>query len=178
MVKRWFIDTEFMEEPGWMNLLSIGMVSEDGTQKIYAINREADISRANDWVRRNVLPRLFRQWAQYAATIEQIRAEILQLIPPKPEDPGVEWSKPEFWGYYCDYDWVNFCWIFGRMMNLPKGYPMYCLDLKQVSKLNSGRAWDGTFQKQDESQEHHALNDACWNRETWLYLRSQSLVPQ
>jgi hypothetical protein len=39
---------------------------------------------------------------------------------------------PEFYGYYCDYDWVVFCWIFGKMNNLPKGFPMYCRDLKQT----------------------------------------------
>ena len=37
----------------------------------------------------------------------------------------------EFYAYYADYDWVVFCWIFGRMIDLPKGFPMYCNDLKQ-----------------------------------------------
>lgn len=39
--------------------------------------------------------------------------------------------SPEFYGYYADYDWVLFCSIFGTMMDLPKGFPMYCKDLKQ-----------------------------------------------
>lgn len=38
----------------------------------------------------------------------------------------------EFYGYYADYDWVVFCWIFGNMMKLPSGFPMYCNDLKQM----------------------------------------------
>lgn len=37
----------------------------------------------------------------------------------------------EFWGYFSDYDWVLFCTIFGTMMDLPSGFPMYCRDLKQ-----------------------------------------------
>lgn len=41
-------------------------------------------------------------------------------------------SKPIFYGYFADYDWVVFCWIFGNMMSLPKGFPMYCRDLKQM----------------------------------------------
>lgn len=41
-------------------------------------------------------------------------------------------SQPEFYGYYCDFDWVVFCWLFGKMINLPSGFPMYCIDLKQV----------------------------------------------
>lgn len=42
-------------------------------------------------------------------------------------------EKPiEFYGYFCDYDWVLFCSIFGDMMSLPVGFPMYCRDLKQT----------------------------------------------
>lgn len=41
-------------------------------------------------------------------------------------------TTPEFYGYYADYDWVLFCSLFGRMIDLPKGFPMYCKDLKQM----------------------------------------------
>lgn len=41
-------------------------------------------------------------------------------------------AQPEFYGYYADYDWVLFCSLFGTMMQLPKGFPMYCIDLKQT----------------------------------------------
>lgn len=40
--------------------------------------------------------------------------------------------NPQFYGYYADYDWVVFCWLFGRMIDLPKGFPKYCIDLKQL----------------------------------------------
>jgi len=38
----------------------------------------------------------------------------------------------EFYAYYADYDWVVFCWLFGRMIDLPTGFPMSCKDLKQM----------------------------------------------
>ena len=38
---------------------------------------------------------------------------------------------PEFYAYYADYDWVVFCQLFGTMMDLPREFPMYCVDLKQ-----------------------------------------------
>lgn len=38
----------------------------------------------------------------------------------------------EFYAYFADYDHVCFCWIFGKMMDLPKGFPRYCRDLKQM----------------------------------------------
>lgn len=41
-------------------------------------------------------------------------------------------QKHEFYAYYGDYDWVVFCQLFGRMIDLPKGFPMYCKDLKQT----------------------------------------------
>ncbi len=40
-------------------------------------------------------------------------------------------TEPEFYAYYADYDWVVFCSLFGTMMDLPEGFPMYCRDLKQ-----------------------------------------------
>jgi hypothetical protein len=40
-------------------------------------------------------------------------------------------GNPQFYGIYADYDWVVFCWLFGKMNDLPKGFPKYCNDLKQ-----------------------------------------------
>ena len=42
-----------------------------------------------------------------------------------------EYTNPRFIGYYSDYDWVVFCWIFGKMNYLPSHFPQYCYDLKQ-----------------------------------------------
>lgn len=40
--------------------------------------------------------------------------------------------KPKFYGYFADYDWVCFCWLFGNMMALPNGFQMFAHDLKQT----------------------------------------------
>lgn len=37
-----------------------------------------------------------------------------------------------FYAYFADYDWVVFCWLFGRMIDLPSNFPQYCNDLKQI----------------------------------------------
>lgn len=90
---------------------------------------------------------------------------------------------PEFYGYYADYDWVVFCWLFGTMMNLPKGFPMYCNDLKQILETR-GFACNGTtiplemwgkdikehpnYPKQ--TNEHNALSDARWNKQLYEFL--------
>jgi hypothetical protein len=50
-------------------------------------------------------------------------------------------TEMSFYAYYADYDWVAFCWLFGKMIDLPDGFPKYCKDLKQeldvaVNNLN------------------------------------------
>lgn len=41
-------------------------------------------------------------------------------------------SDTQVYAYYADYDWVVFCSLFGRMIDLPSGMPMFCRDLKQM----------------------------------------------
>lgn len=82
-------------------------------------------------------------------------------------------QKPNFYGYYCDYDWVVFCQLFGRMIELPKGFPMYCIDLKQ----DIDRLGISSEQKQllcpDPVNEHNALADAKWNQQLHTVLQGQ-----
>ena len=69
----------------------------------------------------------------------------------------------EFYAYYADYDWVVFCWLFGRMIDLPKGFPMYCKDLKQImDEQGYGSDWKKQYCP-DPIGEHNALVDAKWN---------------
>jgi hypothetical protein len=80
-------------------------------------------------------------------------------------------ENPEIWGYYCDYDWVAFCQLYGTMMDLPKGWPMYCLDIKQLC-VSLG---DPRLPEQGVA-EHNALADARWNRTAWEFLMSRRKV--
>ncbi len=81
--------------------------------------------------------------------------------------------KPEFYAYYADYDWVVFCWLFGRMIDLPNFFPMYCRDLKQMM---DEKGLDKHWKRKncpDPEGEHNALVDAKWNLE--LYNKVSSL---
>jgi len=81
-------------------------------------------------------------------------------------------KNPEFYGYYSDYDWVVFCWLFGKMNKLPKGFPMYCRDLKQMMddrKLN--KEWKEK-NCPNEIGEHNALVDAKWNLKLYNLLKN------
>lgn len=47
-------------------------------------------------------------------------------------------ANPQFYGYYSHYEWVLFCSLFGKMTDLPKGFPLYCRDLKQTLDETAG----------------------------------------
>ncbi len=85
---------------------------------------------------------------KYGKTNKQIAKEIVQFMdahwieegniskgfiyPGETSIKEVKTTNVEFYGYYSDYDWVVFCWLFGKMKDLPKNFPMYCIDLKQT----------------------------------------------
>lgn len=73
----------------------------------------------------------------------------------------------QFWAYYADYDWVVLCQLFGTMMQLPKHFPRYCMDLKQLS-VDVGSP---EHPKQEDGA-HDALADARWNRELYYFLQA------
>ena len=97
----------------------------------------------------------------------------------------------QFYGYYSDYDWVVFCWLFGKMIDLPKGFPMFAFDLKQILDERAKR-WLGNIPQQScafcddfdsklnsiksckdypkQTNEHNALADAKWNFELYKFL--------
>ena len=99
-------------------------------------------------------------------------------------------TNTEFYGYYSDYDWVVFCWLFGRMIDLPEGFPMYCIDLKQeldnkadrlrlpnteLSKEQMIETIKGTANYPKQTNEHNALSDARWNYELYKFLNTFSI---
>ena len=98
--------------------------------------------------------------------------------------------KPEFYGYYSDYDWVCFCWLFGRMIDLPSGFPMYCIDLKQTLDDKAIKTYcnNGTLDSEKDldkrvnyiksmknypkqNNEHNALADAIFCKNLYNFLK-------
>ena len=54
---RYYLDTEFIEHERTMDLISIGVVAQDG-REFYAISLEFDSASASDWIRADVFPML------------------------------------------------------------------------------------------------------------------------
>lgn len=144
-MKIWF-DTEFIEDGKTIDLISIGMVREDGA-KLYVENSDCDKSKASDWVVQNVFPHL------HGASREMSRSEIAESI------KHFAGQSPEFWAYYADYDWVSLCQLYGTMMDLPASWPMFCMDVKQMQVMLGGVPLP-----EQTTTEHHALADAEWTK--------------
>lgn len=132
--------------------------------------------------------------AKYGKSNKQIAEEIKLFCSYKTKIEGGENTlyrnkdeAIEFYAYYADYDWVVFCWLFGKMMDLPNGFPMYCKDLKQEMDRkvrNAGNCIDeksfnyhleycknlANFPKQDPSKSHNAIEDARWNKKLYEFL--------
>jgi len=87
---------------------------------------------------------------------------------------GWNGEQPEFYAYYADYDWVLFCSLFGRMIDLPKGFPMYCKDLKQEFDHDYDVSIRERMKEREDypkqKNEHNALDDARWNFELYKWL--------
>ena len=162
---RYFVDTEFIEDGRTIDLVSVGVVAEDGRELYREVDpAEVPWDRANEWVRANVKPYLSYGVMPQARPIEVVRfcediaCELVEFVG----------ERPEFWGYYADYDWVAIAQLYGTMMDLPEGWPMFCMDLKQLA-VSKG---DPELPRQ-ESTEHHALADARWNRDIYNWLMAR-----
>lgn len=160
MATQWFLDTEFDENGRTIDLISIALVSTDS--EYYAVASDGwDSAKCNLWVRENVLPKLPPREAPTWRSRAQIAGDITKLF---------FGDRPVVWGYFADYDWVVFCQLFGRMIDLPKGFPMYCRDLKQEMERLGIKREDLPASLQHQADEHNALADARWNRSLHDYL--------
>lgn len=147
---RYFLDTEFNEDGRVIELISIALVAEDG-REFYAVSSEFKPADCNEFVRNSVLPLLpyVSEWE----TKQEIRDRLRSFIPYS-LDP-----IPEFWGYFCDYDWVVISQLFGAMVKLPETWPKFCRDLKQdMIRLGVGK----DHLPKQEGAAHDALSDAQW----------------
>lgn len=148
---RFWFDTEFYEDGRCIQLISIGIVAADGRTYYAETTQSRALANASDWLAENVKPHLTG-----AITLrDRMRADIVTFMG----------DKPEIWAYYADYDWVVLCQLFGRMIDLPEGWPMYCRDIKQLADdLGNPKL------PPQATAAHNALNDALWARDAWAFL--------
>lgn len=144
----WF-DTEFYENGRTIDLISIGMVRDDGATFYAEADLAPEIASQSDWLAKNVKPHL--KGGNAEMTRFRMQKAIFDFVG----------EKPEFWAYYASYDWVVLCQLFGTMMDLPKGWPMFVRDVQQW------RSELGNPDMPAQENEHDALADALWTKAAW-----------
>jgi hypothetical protein len=156
---RYFYDCEFIEDGLTIELVSIGVVAEDG-REYYAVSTEFDPDRAIGWVRDNVLDKLpspaDRVWRSRAT----IRDELLEFLT---DGPG----PVELWAWYAGYDHVALCQLWGNMPALPRKIPRFTHELRQ--------RWEELGKPTlpaPPADQHSALADARHNLGRWQAMQS------
>lgn len=94
-------------------------------------------------------------------------------------------SKIQLYGYYSAYDHVALSWLFGKMIDLPKDFPMYTIDLKQTfdekqecrekhknSQLISPLSLKECEDYPKQTNEHNALSDAIFVKNLYHFLNT------
>lgn len=185
---RFFYDFEFIEDGRTIELISVGIVAEDG-REYYAVNEEMPVERIQRrlWLMQNVVPHLplspggvsksffgdnSAPHGRFSLDRHDSRVKPRRVIANEVRDflvgTGPEpASDVELWAYYGAYDHVLLCQLWGSMVNHPAGVPMWTNDLMQeAARLGHPKL------PTQEGDEHHALADARWTRDAWLWLRS------
>lgn len=154
----YYYDTEFSEDGTIIDLISIGIVSEDG-REFYCECSEFDESKCNDWVKENVLPKLGPKESR--KTKAEIRKDLLTFLQND--------ISPRFVGYVSAYDHVVLAQLFGKMVDMPDSFPHYTYDFKQ--KLEE--LGDPFIPNREFKGEHNALADAKWLKMACEYLMKE-----
>lgn len=168
-----YYDAEFLEDGCTIDLISIGMIAEDG-RELYCINRNApwDRIRSHEWLMTNVAPALPRlddpevtsrgTWmlddGHRDVYPQFVISELVHCFIRDTPDP-------ELWAWYAAFDHVALAQLFGPMSDLPAGIPTWTNDLRQ----EAWRLGDPPLPEQADG-EHHALADARHNMARDIHL--------
>jgi 3' exoribonuclease, RNase T-like len=180
---RHFLDCEFLDDGERIDLISIGLVAEDG-RELYACNLDAQLHRCHTtpwhvrdgWMRDNVLAKLPSYGNKAWAHRDEIKERVLDFML-APRVPGHDFKtfdgkKIELWGYYSAYDFVAFCQLIGpRMIDMIPLLPKFCRDLKQLS-VDVG----SPEHPAKPPGAHNALEDARWNKQLYEFLMAQRVL--
>ena len=156
---KFFYDTEYLDDGVTLSFISIGIVREDGAT-YYAVNADADWNRIHqhNWLMANVVPRLppAAGWKPKQLIADEVGAFLLGS------------GKPALWGWFAAYDHVVLSQLFGRMLDMPPGIPMFTNDLRSLIDLAGIR-----LLPEQTSGNHDALEDAKHLKVRFDYVEAQ-----
>jgi 3' exoribonuclease, RNase T-like len=158
----YFLDTEFIAQDQYLDLVSIGIVAEDG-RELYCENSEADLSKAGTWVKANVIPKLwaassFKKSLVGSWTNGQGRGGYFDRKTIAREIRRFAYDDAIFWANNGAFDWTLLVQLFGTMGELPDAWTTkYIRELKMLPLA-------GVIPEQNPGTEHHALFDARYDK--------------
>ncbi len=116
---RFFYDLEFGDTASVVTFVSIGVVAEDG-REYAAVSADFDPLAVHPWVRENVLPQLppASSWKPRSV----IAAELVEFFG----------DDPVWWAWFGAYDHVALCQLWGDMPSLPRAFPRFTMDVRQL----------------------------------------------
>lgn len=187
---RLYYDAEFLENGKTIDLISIGMVTDDG-HEYYAVNRDMPVRRIrrHQWLMDNVVPGLpkgsgdmrnsmGKRWLFHygdpaVKEPETIARQVHAFI--RDARARDEFGEVELWADYGAYDHVVLAQLYGPMILLPGEIPMFTHDLQQEQRRLQ---WIGRTRARalgvpaQEAGHHNALADARHNRVIGQYLQA------
>lgn len=193
------LDTEFLEDGTTIIPISIGIVGpavgEDGhaVPPFYALNADFALNTATPWLVDNVLRHIpeaqtaiadywdaqKKEWRGIRGRLHfepsanvllkaEIAKQLRDYVQVHALDRGLE---PHFVTSYGSYDWLVVCQLFGTMMDLPDGWPVYTDDIQCGIHWLEARdprfSWIAVRPK-NKLPEHNALWDAYNQREEFV----------
>ena len=160
---RYFYDCEFVEDGHTIDLISIGVVAEDG-REYYAVSTEFDQNRAGTFVRTRVLPALPYPGDPAWMSRRAIRAGLERFL-----QVGAD---IELWAWKAAYDHVALVQLWGDMTRLPRWVPRFSHELCQ--------RWEDRGRPPLPARTevvHDALADARRNLAIWRVLEPLQRSP-
>lgn len=159
VARRFFYDTEFIEDGVTIDLVSIGIVDEEG-REFYAVSTEFNPDKAGAWVRQHVLPKLPPPASPVWCDRAELRGRLLRFL----TEPG---QKVEMWAWFAAYDHVAMAQLWGAMPQLPREIPRFTRDLRQ--------RWEDSGKPKlpmAPTDAHDALADARHNLARWRIIQN------
>lgn len=145
---RYFYDTEFVEDGHTIDLISIGIVADDGREYYAHLDGyDMDKALAHEFVGVNVLPYV---QDMPRTPRDQVAREIAQFMAPT--------TLPRLWGHFPAYDHVALAQLYGTMVDLPYHLPQYTNCIRQLADSRGKKAL------LPNDQAHDALADARWTK--------------
>jgi len=144
-----FFDTEFTGLQQDTDLLSIGIVDENG-KEFYAELNDYRQDKIDDWLRDNVIANLTKE------NVVDSKELKLQL-----DEYFLAYDNVEIWSDCLSYDWVLFNQIWGHAFNIPKNICYIPFDICTLFKV---KGIDPDVNREEfagiEGKKHNALHDA------------------